>query len=192
MRKLARRLQFSDEVLHMAIINGLRAPIRMHVAQQGLKSLDDTIKAAKIAEATTASVPDTLTSTLLEMLKTSVQASEKQANELQQLTSRVASLSSVVPRQTNNTQQQTSGTPDRVKILVSALHECARRLFSVPIMHNNQHSDVVAGRAPSAHLLRLVETVVCTTHKEIAQLDSRNVDIADVSDTLLEFVEVPD
>jgi hypothetical protein len=111
MRKLARRLEFSDEVLHMAIINGLRAPIRMHVAQQGLKSLDDTIKAAKIAEATTASVPDTLTSTLLEMLKTSVQASEKQANELQQLTNRVASLSSVVPHQTNETQQQASGTP---------------------------------------------------------------------------------
>ena len=51
MRKLARRLKFPDDVLHIAIVNGSRAPIKTHVVQQGVTYLDDARRNARIAEA---------------------------------------------------------------------------------------------------------------------------------------------
>ena len=108
MRKLGRRLEFPDQVLHMALINGLRGPIRMHVAQQGLTSLDQTIRSARIAEAAAVSAPDPLTTTLVEMMKASVQASEKQTNELQQLTHKVAALSAAPQRRETHAQRYTA------------------------------------------------------------------------------------
>lgn len=47
LRKAARRLELPQEVLHYAVINGLRAPICLHVVQQCVKSLDDTIRALR-------------------------------------------------------------------------------------------------------------------------------------------------
>jgi hypothetical protein len=52
-RKVANRLGMSDEVLHYAVINGLRPNIRTHVLQQGVGDLSDTIKRAKTCEAAT-------------------------------------------------------------------------------------------------------------------------------------------
>ena len=49
-RKNAIRIKLSDEMVHYAILNNLRANLRMHVLQQGMSTLDATIRAAKIAE----------------------------------------------------------------------------------------------------------------------------------------------
>ena len=92
LRKAARRLELPAEVLHYAVINGLRGPIRLHVVQQGVKTLDDTIRAAKVAEAAASTTPDALTVLMLDAMKANAQASEKQATELKQLATRVAAL----------------------------------------------------------------------------------------------------
>jgi hypothetical protein len=93
LRKAARRLELPPEVLHYAVINGLRGPIRLHVVQQGVKSLDDTIRAAKVAEAAASTTPDVMPMMMLDAMKATAQASEKQAAELKQLAARVATLS---------------------------------------------------------------------------------------------------
>jgi hypothetical protein len=93
LRKAARRLELPPEVLHYAVINGLRGPIRLHVVQQGVKSLDDTIRAAKVAEAAASTTPDVIPMMMLDAMKATAQASEKQAAELKQLAARVATLS---------------------------------------------------------------------------------------------------
>jgi hypothetical protein len=56
-------------VLHFASINGLRAPIRLHVVQRGVKTLEDTLRAAGIAEAAAKSTPDPLSIIMIEALK---------------------------------------------------------------------------------------------------------------------------
>jgi hypothetical protein len=92
LRKAARRLNFPAEVLHYAVINGLRGPIRLHVLQQGVKSIDDTVRAAKVAEAAATTAPDAISVLVLDAMQASAQASEKQAAEMKQLAASVASL----------------------------------------------------------------------------------------------------
>ena len=50
LKKGARRINVSDEMLNFAVIQGLRSPIRIHVLQQGVKGLAETLRAARIAE----------------------------------------------------------------------------------------------------------------------------------------------
>lgn len=57
LKKCARRVNISDEMLNFAIIQGLRAPLRIHVLQQGVKDLRQTLRSAKIAEASQAADP---------------------------------------------------------------------------------------------------------------------------------------
>jgi Retrotransposon gag protein len=90
-RRAARRLNFPPDVLHFAIINWLRAPIRLHVVQQGVKTLEDTLRAARIAEAAATST-SVLLSMMIEALTNSTKASEKQAAEIKQLAAKVATL----------------------------------------------------------------------------------------------------
>ena len=92
LRKAARRLNFPPEVLHYAVISGLRGPLKLHVVQQGVRNLDDTIRAAKVAEAAATTTPDVLSMLMLDAMKATAQASEKQAAEIKQLTTRVAAL----------------------------------------------------------------------------------------------------
>jgi hypothetical protein len=92
LRKAARRLNFPAEVLHYAVINGLRGPIRLHVLQQGVKSIDDTVRAAKVAEAAATTAPDAISVLVLDAMQASAKASEKQAAEMKQLAASVATL----------------------------------------------------------------------------------------------------
>jgi hypothetical protein len=92
LRKAARRLNFPAEVLHYAVINGLRGPIRLHVLQQSVKSIDDTVRAAKVAEAAATTAPDAISVLVLDAMQASAQASEKQAAEMKQLAASVATL----------------------------------------------------------------------------------------------------
>jgi hypothetical protein len=55
---VARRLNFLAAVLHDEVIDGLRWPIRLLVLHQRIKTLDDTILAAKVSEAAATATPD--------------------------------------------------------------------------------------------------------------------------------------
>jgi hypothetical protein len=90
LKKEASRLNMPDNMLHYAVLNGLRPAIRSHCLQQGTRTLDETLKAARIAEASQASDP--LTSLLMETIKVTSQAAQKQAADIAQLTKQVASL----------------------------------------------------------------------------------------------------
>jgi hypothetical protein len=92
LRKAARRLNLPAEVLHYAVINGLQGPIRLHVLQQGVKSLDDIVRTAKAAEAASTAAPDAISVLVLDAMQASAKASERQAAEMKQLAARVATL----------------------------------------------------------------------------------------------------
>jgi hypothetical protein len=91
LKRCAKRLNITDDTLHFAVIHGLRSPIRLHVLQQGVQDLEHTLRAARIAEASTATDP--LTALLLETIKTTTQAAEKQAAEIKDLSMKVSALS---------------------------------------------------------------------------------------------------
>ena len=92
MRKAARRLNLTPDTLHYALINGLRGPIRLHVVTQGITTLENSIRTAKIAEAAATTSTDAVTRLMLDAMKANAAASEKQAEEIKRLTARVATL----------------------------------------------------------------------------------------------------
>jgi hypothetical protein len=97
-RRAARRLNIADDILHYAVLNGLRSNIRGHVLQQGVKTLKAMIEAARIAE--TSASADPLTALLMENIKATSQAAEKQAADLKELNAKVSALTAaaaVVP-----------------------------------------------------------------------------------------------
>jgi hypothetical protein len=91
LKRSAKRLNITDDTLHFAVIHGLRSPIRMHVLQQGVQDLEQTLRAARIAEASTAT--DSLTALLLETIKTTAEAAHKQAADIKDLSTKVSALS---------------------------------------------------------------------------------------------------
>src|SRR5664279_803327 len=72
LRKGARRTNINESMLNYAIIQGLKAPIRVHVLQQGVQGLKETLRAARIAE--TSLSADPITSLLMESLKAQAQS----------------------------------------------------------------------------------------------------------------------
>lgn len=92
LREAAGRLNFPAEMLRYAVISGLRGPIRLRVLQQGVKTLDDKIRAAMVAEAAATAAPDAMTVLILSAIKASIKASEKQAAEIKQPAASVATL----------------------------------------------------------------------------------------------------
>ena len=109
MKRAARHLNISQELLNYAIVSGLRPNIRTHVLSQGLKDLNDTIRAAKIAECSLTSDPTSLL--LLEALQSNKQTAEKQALDLKTLNDQVKDLATAIVNNTavsalNQTQPQ--------------------------------------------------------------------------------------
>jgi hypothetical protein len=90
LKRCARRLNITDDTFHHAVLHGLRGPIRLHVLQQGVTDLEQTLRAARIAEASTAADP--LTSLLLETIKTTTNMAEKQAADIKELSAKVSAL----------------------------------------------------------------------------------------------------
>jgi hypothetical protein len=90
----------------MALVQGLRPVLKNQVIQKGRTSLEGSVHAAKLAESVEVTGNDSITASLLDMLKTSVQASKKQAAELQSLTMKVATLSASSPPQRQNYDRQ--------------------------------------------------------------------------------------
>jgi hypothetical protein len=91
LKRCARRLNIADDTLNFAIIHGLRSPIRLHVLQQGVQDLQQTLRAARFDEACTTTDP--LTALLLETIETTTQAAEKRAADVKDLSWKVSVLS---------------------------------------------------------------------------------------------------
>jgi len=89
-RRGARRISLADTQLVGIILHGLRPAIRMHVLQKGGDTLNNLIKTAKLAEAVAPPSNDTTNALLSKYIQANVQANEKQSNEMQQLTSKIA------------------------------------------------------------------------------------------------------
>ena len=92
MRKAARRLNLTPDTLHYALINGLKNSLRFSVVQSGLTTLENSIRIAKIAEAAAVTNTDTVSRLVLDAMKNSALAAERQAAEIKSLTSQVAAL----------------------------------------------------------------------------------------------------
>jgi hypothetical protein len=90
LKRCARRLNITDDTFHHAVLHGLRGPIRLYVLQQGVRDLQQTLRAARIAEASTAADP--LTSLLLETIKPTTNMAEKQAVDIKELSAKVSAL----------------------------------------------------------------------------------------------------
>lgn len=76
LQKIARRAGSNETTLHHAVINGLKGPIKMAVCQQGLGSLQDTLRAARIAEISVGGDP--ISSALVEQVKLLTSHCDKQ------------------------------------------------------------------------------------------------------------------
>lgn len=93
MRKGAKRLDMEPKSLCDAVLNGLRPQIRMFVLQQKIETLDDLIRAAKIAEAVApTNIGDSMSTLLVQAMKASTEANKKQAEEIRELTSKFTAL----------------------------------------------------------------------------------------------------
>jgi hypothetical protein len=161
LRKAARRLNFPAEVLHYAVINGLRGPIRLHVLQQGVKSIDDTVRAAKVAEAAATTAPDAISVLVLDAMQASAKASEKQAAEMKQLAASVATLTAgqAAPVERVN-------TPHR--------HQCNNRSRGAPCCRHRRISS-----ARRTHSVRRIEQGEATGRLTVMNRRRRDADDAD-------------
>jgi hypothetical protein len=56
LKKKARRLGFAADVLHLAVLRGMRGATKLHVLTQGAKTLEEVLKAARTFEAAQESV----------------------------------------------------------------------------------------------------------------------------------------
>lgn len=81
-RKGARRLQLELPTIYDIVLHGLRPTIRMHVLQAGADTLDALVKAAKLAEAVLPQSSEASTAALLDVMRATVTANEKQAQKL--------------------------------------------------------------------------------------------------------------
>jgi hypothetical protein len=126
MKKLARELNFQPEIIKTIILQGFRPGIKAAVIQTGETDMEEMIHVAKLAESVEVASNDAVTEKLFEMMKASVEASQKQATELQTLAEKVATISSnkreeerhnfTRQERTQNTQSDDNRTP-RPRIL---------------------------------------------------------------------------
>jgi len=91
-RKGARRLRLEPQAITDVVLHGLRPAIRMHVLQRGAENLDQLVRYAKIAEAVAPSMGETSSAALMDIMRASAVANERQAAELKTLTGKVAAL----------------------------------------------------------------------------------------------------
>jgi MOSC domain-containing protein YiiM len=98
----------------MIILQGFRPGIQAAVIQKGELDMDEMIHVAKLAESVEVASNDATTQKLFDMMKASVDAAQKQATELQVLSSKVATMSSKqdenrnIERQERNRDTQTA------------------------------------------------------------------------------------
>ena len=130
LRRAAKRLNLGPDVQNYALVNGLKPQIRMAVVQNGLKTLEETIKAARIAEAAAETSEDPAQSVLLQALRDHIATSSRQSDDIKQLTSCVATLLS-------GTQQQSSIAASTMPPVVPSQQPATGRILK-PTPQNRQ------------------------------------------------------
>jgi hypothetical protein len=92
MRKLGRRLDFPAEILHMAVVQGLRHALKRQVIQNGLVDLETTIRNAKLTESVESTPSYKMSYALVELMKATLENSKQQTNEIKSLSGKVAAM----------------------------------------------------------------------------------------------------
>ena len=90
LKKDASRLNLPEHLLQYAVLNGLRPQIRTHCLTQGCTTLEETIRAARIAEASAAGDP--VTELLMATLKSTAANALRQEADLKSLANKVAAM----------------------------------------------------------------------------------------------------
>jgi hypothetical protein len=98
LKKKARRLGFAADVLHLAVLRGMRGATKLHVLTQGAKTLEEVLKAARTFEAAQESVKLDTTAALTqqfaaEAAKRAALEAEKHAARVEQMTAQIAAMS---------------------------------------------------------------------------------------------------
>jgi hypothetical protein len=98
LKKKARRLGFAADVLHLAVLRGMRGATKLHVLTQGAKTLEEVLKAARTFEAAQESVKHDTTAALTqqfaaEAAKRAALEAEKHAARVEQMTAQIAAMS---------------------------------------------------------------------------------------------------
>jgi len=93
LRRGASRLNNTEETLHYALLNELRPPIKTNFLAQGVRTQQDTIKCARIADAVISTDP--ISALLTQSIKTTLETADRQAKQIKELTSQVGVLSAV-------------------------------------------------------------------------------------------------
>lgn len=89
-RKSAKRLNLGEEVLHYAILNGLRPAIRNQVLAKGVQSLEETLRIARIAECSVQTDP--VQALLMEALKSNKETAQTQSRAINVLAEQIQTL----------------------------------------------------------------------------------------------------
>jgi hypothetical protein len=118
MKKLARNLEFSPEVLQMAILQGFRPNIRKQVIQKDTNNFSEVIRTAKLAESVEDSSPSDATSAaLLQLMQTQISAAEKHSDKIDKLSQTVAGLQAESNRKFYRPQGDNNFGQSRVRAL---------------------------------------------------------------------------
>jgi len=96
LKKVAIRLNISDEMLHHAVIHGLKPAIKASVLTKGVTTLEQTVKTAKISE--TALGVDPLQNMLIDALTRNASLADIQTAQISDLVVKVNALTTGAPQ----------------------------------------------------------------------------------------------
>jgi hypothetical protein len=131
MKKLARNLEFSPEVLHMAILQGFRPNIRKQVIQKDTENFDEVIRTAKLAESVEdSSSSDATSAALLQTMQSQISAAEKHSDKLDKLSQTVAGLQADSNRKFYRPQNDNSFGQSRARALKPTAQNQQRLIYS--------------------------------------------------------------
>jgi len=91
LKVLSRRSKITEESLHYAFLNGLKPQIRLNCLQNGVSTLENTLRSALVAEVS--GISDPMTSLILDSLKQNSATVEKQLLQITALSDKVNALS---------------------------------------------------------------------------------------------------
>ena len=83
--------------LRDAVLHGLKPSLKIHVVQQKFDTIENLVRAARLAEAVLPPPTDNLSALMVDALAASTKSSQRQAAEIRNLTTKIAALTSSSP-----------------------------------------------------------------------------------------------
>jgi len=81
-RRSAKRLDMKPEAVYEAVLNGLRPNLRLAILALKPNGLDELVRSARLAQAVAPTTDNTLSASVMEVVKASTKAQERQAAEM--------------------------------------------------------------------------------------------------------------